>query len=240
MTLSTWGILIISIIIYFLFGQFGAAGNYSLGRTPNGREYSSWYETHFLIKRKGIIKWIYFKPKHFERYTLFEVISFFFSYLQMVALIALTVLVCVGILSVRVLLTANGVLLLSMLLLYIVVAAINTVGCWKDERKRFYLESGERVVDKVIEAPLKNGKPQKGRGLLKDSWGRPITMDNPFFTIYNLQQSYWRELVLYKKDGEERLEEIHQRYIEYFKNIERLVVVEEKEEYLLVLKYKEE
>ena len=67
--------LVFGIIIVFLMGQNIAAGNIG------NRSYSLWYETHFLIKKQGICKLIYFRPKHFGRYTLYEVISFFVSFL---------------------------------------------------------------------------------------------------------------------------------------------------------------
>lgn len=41
------------------------------------RQYSMHFESTHLIKRKGIFKLIYYKPKHFHRYSIWEVISFF-------------------------------------------------------------------------------------------------------------------------------------------------------------------
>ena len=51
--------LVFGIILSFVMGQDNAWGNIG------NRSYSIWYETHFLIKKQGICKLIYFKPKHF-------------------------------------------------------------------------------------------------------------------------------------------------------------------------------
>ena len=64
------------IIIFPMLGAIAWLQNEASGNIGN-RPYSSWYETHFLVERKGICKLIYFKPKHFGRYTLFEVACFF-------------------------------------------------------------------------------------------------------------------------------------------------------------------
>ena len=63
-------LLLYSLVACVLNGQNEASGNIG------NRSYSLWYETHFLIEKKGICKLIYFKPKHFDRYTLYkEVLS---------------------------------------------------------------------------------------------------------------------------------------------------------------------
>lgn len=64
-------ILIYGAICWFAFGQTEASGNIG------NRSYSIWYSTHCLMEKKGICKLIYFKPKHFDRYTLYEVVTFF-------------------------------------------------------------------------------------------------------------------------------------------------------------------
>ena len=58
-------ILIYGAICWFAFGQMEASGNIG------NRSYSIWYSTHCLMEKKGICKLIYFKPKHFDRYTLY-------------------------------------------------------------------------------------------------------------------------------------------------------------------------
>lgn len=69
-------LLLYGLMMCILLGQMEASGNIG------NRSFSIWYETHFLIEKKGICKLIYFKPRHFERYTLYEVVGFFASYLS--------------------------------------------------------------------------------------------------------------------------------------------------------------
>lgn len=49
--------------------------------TIGNRSYSMHYESHALFKRKWLLKLIYFKPKHFHRYTVWDVVEFFSSYI---------------------------------------------------------------------------------------------------------------------------------------------------------------
>ena len=48
------------------------------------RLYSIEYETRCLVRRRGLCKLIYFKPEHFGRYSIWEVVFFFASYLQLI------------------------------------------------------------------------------------------------------------------------------------------------------------
>lgn len=70
-------LLIWGLICFLLIGQ-GCASEYI-----GNRFYSAWYETHFLIEKKGVTKLIYFKPKHFGRYTLYEVFRFSFRFCKL-------------------------------------------------------------------------------------------------------------------------------------------------------------
>ena len=44
------------------------------------------YKSHLLVKKQGINKLIYFKPKHFHRFSLWEVVGFFLSYVETIVL----------------------------------------------------------------------------------------------------------------------------------------------------------
>ena len=50
------------------------------------RQYSMHYKSHLLVKKQGINKLIYFKPKHFHRFSLWEVVGFFLSYVETIVL----------------------------------------------------------------------------------------------------------------------------------------------------------
>ena len=56
------------------------------------RQYSMHYKSHNLVKKEGLAKLINFKPKHFQRYSIWEVLSFFSSYLQLFAFCILFIL----------------------------------------------------------------------------------------------------------------------------------------------------
>ena len=50
------------------------------------RQYSMHYKSHLLVKKQGINKLIYFKPKHFHRFSLWEIAGFFLSYVETIVL----------------------------------------------------------------------------------------------------------------------------------------------------------
>lgn len=125
-------------------GLFGGMRFFLLfGRTSRGeRKYRkqrlfSWYETHFLVGRRGLCRLIYFSPKHNGRYTLYEACSFFWSFIQVFVVGLLILLVCVEILPV----SCIRICLLSMFVLVIVaevaVTLINDIGSHFDNNKKF-------------------------------------------------------------------------------------------------------
>lgn len=122
--------LVFGIIFSFALGQDNARGNIG------NRSYSIWYETHFLVKKQGICKLIYFKPKHFGRYTLYEVISFFISFLFPIMFGCLAIFLCANILTSlifnTIIISCVGLLFISQL----VVVIVNDIGSYNDEKKR--------------------------------------------------------------------------------------------------------
>lgn len=221
--------LIFGIIIVFLMGQNIAAGNIG------NRSYSLWYETHFLIKKQGICKLIYFRPKHFGRYTLYEEISFFVSFLFPMIFGFLTIFVCTNILPSiifnTIIVSCVGLFLISQ----IIVVAINDIGSHTDEKKRFYLESGERLInDNISNIDLEiKGKNDKRIKRVVESYKQ--NRNNSFFTIYNLWDSYHKR-INNAKTSIEKIEKINMEYIEYFKKIDKLVVIKENKDGTLILK----
>ena len=59
--------------------------------------------------------------------------------------------------------------------------------------------------------------------------------NNPYFTVHNLWDSYHRRLKEAKNDPQKQ-NQVHLDYIEYFKNMEHLVVVKENKNGSLQLK----
>lgn len=79
-----------AIILYVLIANFlWLQGNVCL---IGNRQYSIHYKSHLIVKKQGIIKLIYFKPKHFHRFSLWEVVGFFLSYIETIVLGVLLVL----------------------------------------------------------------------------------------------------------------------------------------------------
>ena len=60
------------------------------------RCYSMFCKSHFLVKKRGIFKVVYFKPKHFGCFSLFEVVEFLSAYILFVIGTVLIVLFAIG------------------------------------------------------------------------------------------------------------------------------------------------
>lgn len=223
------GLLIWGLAWCFLNGQISAGGNIG------NRSYSIWYETHFLIQKKGLAKLIYFKPKHFGRYTLYEVFSFFFSFLQIILFGVLSILLILNIISRFAFSVIISSIVLFVFFAEIFIVIMNDIGSRKDEKKRFYSVTGEREITEIPE-DLSLGK-QNNR--IDTAIKRSLeTRNNSYFTIHNLYDSYKRRINTAKNDPK-KTEKINKEYIEYFKNIEKLVVEKENKNGTLVLKVKE-
>lgn len=188
--------LAFGIAALFAFGQAEAAG------MIGNRTYSVWYDTHLLIEKRGICRLIYFKPKHFGRYTLYEALSFFASYLWPAVFGILCVFCANGFLSAPVLLTAIGVLIGVTVASSLLVSVLNDVGTRQDQKKTFYAETGKRE-----------------------------------FTVYHLWASYRVRLKETEKSPQQR-EQVNLEYIEYFKNVTRLIVLKENDNGSLQLRVK--
>ena len=218
-------ILIIGAMFCFAIGQFEAAG--SIGNRP----YSVWYSAHFLIEKKGVCNWIYFKPKHFERYTLYEVISFFASYLWILVFGTLGAFRYVDWLSAKALHVITFSIICLLYLSVFAVAMINEIGFRKDEKKRFYFETGEReTVSKIPESAVSNHDP-----VAKAVKASFYQQNHTYFNLYNLWDSYRVKLKEAKDDAQKR-NQVNLDYIEYFKNIEHLVVIKKNQNGSLQLK----
>lgn len=221
--------LIFGVILCFAMGQDNAWGNIG------NRSYSIWYETHFLIKKQGICKLIYFKPKHFGRYTLYEVISFFVSFLFPITFGCLTIFLCANILTSLIfnviIISCVGLLFISQL----VVVIVNDIGSHNDEKKRFYLESGEREHNGDIDN-LDIGINGKHKKLINRLMKMHIqSRNNSYFTIYNLWDSYYQRIKNARKNVE-KIEKINREYIEYFSKVDKLIVTKENKDGTLVFK----
>lgn len=221
-------IFIFSIIFIVINGQMRANG------FIGNRAYSSWYKTHFLVRRKGLCKLIYYKPKHFGRYTVHEVLSFFESFLLPLIFGIMAILVSVGVLSCEVLLVILFSCVVIILINDFVIVLINDIGSHKDEKKQFYLETGTREVLDYTNLPTVDmGKKSK---FINKVIAQGIKQENnSYYTIHNLYSSYYARIKKAKNDVE-KTEIINKEYINHFRNIENLVVLKENKDGSLVFK----
>ena len=219
----------ISGIVYaLLMGQTVAWGNIG------NRSYSAWYETHLLVERKGLCKLIYFKPKHFGRYTVYEVLAFFASFLLPLIYTGILILVYKGILQDSIF---KAIISLSALFVFIghfVVVIVNDVGSRKDKKKRFYLETGKREVADVenLFLPVLDNTSKLVNQIALEGLRK---RNNTYYTIENLRDSYHTRIQNARNDTK-KIDKINREYIEYFKNIETLIVVKENKDGTLVFK----
>lgn len=73
------GMMLFGLLTCFGFSQISV---FNIGNRP----YSMYYKSHALFERKGLVKLIYFKPKHFHRYSVWEIGFFFYSYIELITL----------------------------------------------------------------------------------------------------------------------------------------------------------
>ena len=184
------------------------------------------------MEKKGICKLIYFKPKHFDRYTLYEVVTFFVSYISIIVFAMLGALCYVDLINTTVMnvsvISSTVLILLSQL----VIVMINDIGSHRDEKKRFYLENGEReTIPPIPESLL----PKDNKLMSKVIQLSINSRNNTYFTIYNLWDSYHVRLKEAGKDIEKR-NKVNLDYIEYFRNIDYLMVIKENKSGSLQLK----
>lgn len=223
-------IWVCEMVVCFFWCQVEASGNIG------NRSYSSWYETHFLAEKKGIFSFIYYSPKHFGRYTLYEAVCFFFSFLQFFFSGGVALLVLFGILLPEALVIVCLVLMGCVFVSSCAVVILNDIGSHFDEKKKFYLEKGERTLIEDAQAVTEKLPGGRQGKLIKKVMQYKLKMtNNAYFTIYNLRDSYFAEVRNAKGDME-KTEEINKKYIERFKNIENLVVVREKAGGVLLFK----
>ena len=219
-------ILISAAVVCIIVGQLAASGNIG------NRAYSIWYITHFLIEKKGICNLIYFQPKHFDKYTLYEVVSFFASFLSVFLFGLLGMFRYADLINTKVLYSIVIPLVILIYLSHLLITIINDIGAGKDKKKKFYLETGERKTIPLAQLPTIVSNNDLMSKVIK------LSMDNrnnTYFTMHNLWDSYYTRLKEARNDPHKQ-NQVHLDCIEYFKNMEHLVVVKENKNGSLQLK----
>lgn len=217
--MKTWLIVLIC-TAYFLVNlawcQIAASGYIGC------RSFSSFYETHFLFRKKRLCKLIPYKPKHFGRYTFYEVFNFFYSCFQLVPVSIIILVYCFGCENYTffgIYFNANFVFIV---LFNVIVCIINDIGSHFDEKKEFYPES-EKInlsgnEDKI--EIIDDTEEKSAKEIIKIN-----NLNKEYYTIYDLWQSYYIEMRT--ANAEEKKDSINSKYIKYFKNIKNLVVKKE-------------
>ena len=229
---NTTALVIVAMLFIFSF-FFGQQG--SIYANVNGSKFSEFYEkaTSFswliddikslnaslkgvdLSKYAGVTAIAQYAP------TIINIVVVaFLAHVNVVTEIVLNVLFIVAI----------GLLFISSF----VIVIINDIGSHKDDKKRFYLETGERKVYEIQDIP--SFVDNLNNKLMSKVISLGIQQrNNTYFTIYNLRDSYYTKIEKAKNDIT-KIENINKEYINYFKNIEKLVVLKENKDGTLVFR----
>ena len=200
-------ILLFATIVCFLFSQLSV-------NLIGNRQYSMHYKSHGLVENKGIMKLIYFKPKHFHRYTLWEIFFFFFSYVMLIGLGTLfglgfryEILHKIGFIAAFVCL---GILTIVEFIRVVLIDIQN-----KQEEK--YLNSPNKDLDD-IDLPEELNKSKKK--ILKNMLAYTGTIR---FALDNL---YDKKIEKAKNDLV-KIENIDKEFIKYYRDYKKIVVIED-------------
>lgn len=161
-------------------------------------------------------------------------IAFFSSYISIPVFGAFGVLFSVGLIDSNVIFFIACVTVIFSLLSQLIIVIINDIGSYRDKKKRFYLETGEREgILNIPEFPLSSENKLVSKVMQLAISSR----NNPYFTKYNLWDSYHTRIKEAGKDPCKR-NRVNLDYIEYFKNMDHLVVIKENKSGSLQLKIK--
>lgn len=226
--------------IFLCLSIFGLQQIAAAGWIGN-RIYSIYYETHFLVKKSGIMKLIYFKPCHFGRYTLYEVFCFFYSYLQ-IAISSLfgtlSIFQVIGETTFIVFLVTQSLLCLF---LEVFICIFNDIGSHRDEKFKLFPSGFEREVSNISDAVnnVDFSKNKRENKLLQRVMkGYNTLANNEYYTIYNLRQSFNIRIDKAKSD-KDKIAKINADYLNYFKNLDKLEITKENKDGSLVINVKE-
>ena len=177
------------------------------------RQYSMHFESIHLIKRKGIFKLIYYKPKHFHRYSIWEVISFFASYAILIIFCTLFVIsffVNASKYFVMVLFVLSCLSILYMLLEILYNDISNAL-----ERKYMKNITNFNDAEKLIPR-------DKNYKLAKAIYSYSLTLR------FNLERLYNNELEKITADDIKKRDELDDKYIKYFKSYKKILILDNK------------
>lgn len=189
----------------------------SIGNRP----YSMHYKSHLLLRRRGLCKLIYFKPKHFHRYSLWEVLSFYLSYLFLIIGTILFIL-CFDFKDLEkyigiYILIAMGISLLGncFKILYIDITARKESKCLVSSIND---EANEEKAELIVEHQSDIKKNSFQTKLIKSM------LDYSQTVRFNLDTIYDKKLSKIAKSNGEKIEALDLLFIGYYRTYKTLVI----------------
>ena len=173
------------------------------------RPYSMKYKSHGLVERKGIIKMIYYKPQHFHRYHITEVISFFLSFTCLIlgAIFAIVTEIYFSFASIGIgILT--GLLLIGLLGVFVKVICIDI--SYKREEKYRISDTSLVTDDKLMNELFKYA------GSLR----------------FNLDHVYDLRLKKIDPNDKNKIDVLDREFIQYYKDYKKIYVKNNKVYYV--------
>ena len=191
--------LLYSTIASFLFLQGACI-------TAGNRQFSMHYKSHGLIKRESIFKLIYFKPNHFHRYSIWEVLFFFASYIQLFIFLA------VFFASFSIDISKVGAIIsFSFMILSVISELVRIIYVdisRKNEEKNMKYRRNANIIDsdnKVFKAML----------------------DYAQTTRSQLETLYEKELENLSTEDLESIDAVDEKYINYFRNYKDICFIKD-------------
>lgn len=198
---ETINIIVLSILLFIVL----FINPLSIGNRP----YSMHYKSHGLVERKGVIKLLYFKPKHFHRYHISEVISYFLSFFYLIFGIVFAI---VSELNPSLNFVGMDVLAISYILFmfFFISKIIYMEITYRKEEKYRIGETNIEIDDKLMNEIFKYA------GTIR----------------FNLDHSYDLRLKKIDPNDKEKINELDREYIQYYKDYKKIYVKNNKVYYI--------
>lgn len=179
---------------------------------------SMYYESFYLLKKTGLLNLIYFKPKHFHRFNIWEVIFFFSSYVCILVSIVLILLTFLNMINPITCALVSGAIL-SVLFLFDLIRVIIIDIQFKCEEK--YYKNIRSTHITLIEKMINSGKKHsKQLECILNEYNNG-TLPNQ----YGLMQAYQRELKEFDPNNSEGINQIDNKYIILYQNYKKAIPI---------------
>ena len=198
-------------IIHILFLAVGSFAWNQIGVwTIGNRQYSISYMTRATFERKGILKLIYFKPKHFGCYSIWEIIGFYFSY---IVLFVSLLFACVG-------LANEGIAKIGVFISFVLFGISFIFGIIKIiyiEVSRLIEENKEKHNRKNIHNAA-NFEGFEHSKIIDSMFAYALTKRG------QLESLYQREICKIKKEDLESIAKVNKAFKKYFSDIDYIEI----------------